>query len=121
VRQSAVKLRRRGALFGPALSVFVGRPAAVAFSPYAALATADASRRELACCWRSLPGSIASAPLAQVPAVGFDVSVLLLLDSAVVGAKLLRFLLGERAVLDALVDTFALIANPRLLPFPTHP
>jgi hypothetical protein len=31
----------------------------------------------------------------QVPAIGFDVRVLLLLDSAIIGAQLLRFLLGE--------------------------
>jgi hypothetical protein len=30
-------------------------------TPCAAIATADASRRELACCWRSLLGSVASA------------------------------------------------------------
>jgi len=50
----------------------------------------------------------------QVPAIGFHVGMLLLLDSAVVGAELLRFLPSELAVLKALVDTLALIINPRI-------
>ena len=50
----------------------------------------------------------------QVPAIGFHVGMLLLLDSAVVGAGLLRFLLSKLAVLKALVDTLALIINPRI-------
>jgi len=50
----------------------------------------------------------------QVAAVGFDVCVLLLLNGAVIGPQLLRLLLVERAVLEALVDTRPLIVDPRV-------
>src|SRR6516164_9100085 len=50
----------------------------------------------------------------QVPAVGFNVGVFLLFNSAIVSAKLLRLLLGEFAALNALVDALALVLNPRI-------
>jgi hypothetical protein len=50
----------------------------------------------------------------QVPAIGFDVSVFLLLDGAIIGPQLLRLLLIECAILEALVDTLALIVDPRV-------
>jgi hypothetical protein len=48
----------------------------------------------------------------QVPAIGFNVRVLLLLDGAIIGPQLLRFLLVERAILETLVDTLALVVDP---------